>query len=223
MKLTRSRTKDLAFFTAGDLWVEVGELVRAAVVPMFVAAFSAGAQAAAAERRVKTQLRRIDRSRRATKALTVDFELIAQRAELLIAEYYDSWWRSLSRRLQDSLRQAIEDALAEGGGGITVARQIAEDFRAEQFTPERINTIAVTETTRLMGMGAQETYRAAGFAGWRRQTAQDGSVCPECEADAQLLHPMSEAFEPLHPNDRCWPVPEGDSTLPIDDTYLVEV
>lgn len=216
----RRRKQSLDFFSGGDLWKEVGAIIRPAVLPMFTAAYIAGAEAAAQERRVKRQLRRVERAR--TKALVVDFELIAQRAELTIAEYYDAWWSTLTVRLQNVLRDAIDSALLEGGDGVDVARRIAAEFKAEGFDTATIQRIAVTETTRLMGLGAQQTYRAAGFAGWRRETANDASVCPECEADSMILHPMSVPFEPLHPNDRCWPVPEGESVEMISDDFLVE-
>ena len=180
-----------------QFWRDQKRIMVAAVTPIFRALLLAGAEAGAEETPVRT------------KQLPPDFELIA--AEI-IDGYTDEWWALLERTTRDRLRQAIAEAREFGFGADWVAEQIEP-----LFGPERALRVAVSEVTNLLGKGAQETYKQAGFTGWIWRTVNDSVVdiiCTDLQNASDPRRggkpfPMSREFRRAHPNCRCWPVPAG--------------
>lgn len=141
-----------------------------------------------------------------TRDVSFDFEAINTAAERFIAAYADTWWAELEATTREALRDAILTAEREGLGVDYVLKTI-EPY----FGPERAMRIAVTETTRLMGEGAQEQMRQAGVGLWDWDTVMDAEVCDLCQEMADGgPYPMEQQFEPAHPNCRCGPAPRGE-------------
>jgi hypothetical protein len=184
-----------------QFWRDQKRAMFAAVGQMFRALFIAGAEAGAEETPVRT------------KQIAFDIDAINSAADDLIAEYMDEWWALLERATRDALREAIAEAREFGLGAEWVAEQIEPHFGADRAT-----RIAVSEVTNLLGKGAQETYRQAGFTGWIWRTVNDSVVdilCTDLQRASDPSRggkpfPMSRQFERAHPNCRCWPVPAGD-------------
>jgi len=133
--------------------------------------------------------------------LPFDFEAISTAAENVIGEYSDAWWAQLETSTRESLRRTIQRAEAEG---LTMPQIIAEI--EPLFGPERAARIAVSETTTLLGQGAQATYQRAGFGRWVWRTVRDARVDPLCDARARESDPqfggtpysMTRRFERAH-------------------------
>lgn len=187
-------------------WMEQGQIMRGIAAPLFRKIFLMGAEAGSRETPVRT------------KDIPFDFEAINSAADEIIADYTDEWWEALERSTRQRLREAIAEARALGEGADFVADAI-EDL----FGSMRATRIAVSETTTLLGQGAQETYRRAGFTGWIWRTANDDvvdQICNDLKAASDPAlggkpFPMSRTFFRAHVNCRCWPVPAGDVvTLP---------
>lgn len=142
--------------------------------------------------------------------LPFDFEAIAAASDGVIQGYADEWWSRFSRSTQDGLRNAIARADANGLGIDAVIKDIEP-----LFGEARAARIAVSETTNLVGQGAQETYRQAGFGEWEWRTVRDSRVDPTCDTLDKKKFPMSRSFQRAHPNCRCFPVPAGKPSVSI--------
>lgn len=148
-------------------------------------------------------------------SLPFDFEAVATAAETYIADYSDEWWVSLEKSTRESLRTIIQRAEVEG---LTLPQIIAE--MEPLFGEARAARIAVSETTNLLGQGAQATYQRAGFGRWVWKHVSDARVDPVCLDLAQQSDParggtpfpMSRAFMRAHVGCRCWPTPYGEPT-----------
>lgn len=137
---------------------------------------------------------------RATPAVAPNPARVTQAAQDVIDTYSDVWWEQFTATTQARLRDAIADAEANG---LTIDETI--DEFAPLFGPARAEAIAVTETTRLMGMGAVATYEALGFGGWAIRTAEDAHVEPVCDelgrrSDAGETFSIDDPFHPVHVN-----------------------
>ena len=132
----------------------------------------------------------------AKQLLPLDPEEINQSASRVLATYTDAWWRQFSVSTQSRIRDAIDRARIQGTGIEGVLRDLEP-----VFGPRRVVGIAVTETTRLFGLGAQATYAAAGLESWSWQTVRDIWVDPICASRQGQRFPISLPFEPAHP--RC--------------------
>lgn len=202
-------------------WTDQGELMKRAARRLFKRAFIQGAHSGAEEPAARRELRRWTRSKERDERVGyaaappdgIDWLRIAAIADEFITDYLDEWWMGLEATTRSALRSAIADARAEGLGVRGVAARIAP-----WFDRVRAEAIAVTETSRLMGQGAQATYKAIGFGVWEWRTANDDRTCPICAKrakDSKLQpYPMTTAFVPAHPRCRCWPVPKGRAALP---------
>lgn len=225
------RSKELTDAVA-DLvpWGEWRDLFRDVALPIFRDAFRQGAEAATEDRVVARALRRakaIDDVGyvRAFKAKRIDFRLLDALYLEQIEQYFDDWWGALSNRMQRELRDLILEATQLEQGAEWVASRLED-----RFGTARAQAIAVTETTRLMGRGAQATYKALGFAGWAWRTVEDSFVDQDCIDRARASDPrkggtpyaMGMPFVPAHVNCRCWPVPIGKPTLAPDERVLVD-
>jgi hypothetical protein len=197
---------------AGDLafWESAGADVKDAVRSVFLEVVLVGAAVAIAEEPSDT------------KELDVTIEEIATAAAEFVDTYVDEWWLELEAADRSLLRSAIQDAQRLGE-----TPQFVIDKLSTRFDEVRARRIAVTETTRLIGRGAQESYRKAGFSGWIWRTVRDIAVDQTCR-DLQAASdpnasppgtpfPASRTFNPAHVNCRCWPVPAGDPLTVPDD------
>lgn len=150
---------------------------------------------------------------------------VARAAQGVIAAYSDAWWAQFAQGTQDRMREVIAAAEEDG---LTTDEII--DGLAPLFGESRANAIAVTETTRLMGMGAVATYDALGYGGWAIRTAEDVHVEPVCEelgrrSDDGETFAIDDPFFPVHVNCRCWPVPADapDDGAPTFDAVIAEL
>ncbi len=135
--------------------------------------------------------------------LAFDFEAINTAADRFIAGFSDDWWLKLEGTTREALRTAIATAEREGLGVDYVVKAI-EPY----FGEDRAMRIAVSETTELMGAGAQEQMRQAGVQEWDWDTVMDPAVCDICQGMADGgPYPMTQAFHRAHVNCRCQPAP----------------
>jgi len=134
---------------------------------------------------------------------------------------YTRAYTSLSG-ITDTMDAQISRTLARGLVDGVGARQLARDIvdRVDSIGITRARALARTEVIDAAAEATLNSYAEAGVLGVETQaefaTAQDDSVCPECEALEGKIYPIDEAsgIIPVHPNCRCaWlPVvtdPEG--------------
>ena len=213
-------------------WDELRAVMMRRLLPMFREAFLVGAVLGSGQRPVRAQrpplpagvaFRAILDAHVRTHVIAVkqdigapagkpelpfDFEAVVAASDDVIEAYADSWWRNFRRSTQDGLRAAIRRADANGLGIQSVIADIEPLFGTVRAT-----RIAVSETTTLIGQGAQETYRRAGFGEWEWRTVRDARVDPICDALDKKRFPMSTAFQRAHPHCRCFPVPAGKPSV----------
>ncbi len=173
-------------------WQEAGVDVKRRARPKFATMFQAGVDASGVAAK----------ARRAEIRLSDFIDLGAE----VMDSYLDDWWAELSETSRRRLREALAEARRDALSPQALAARI-EDV----FGPQRAALIAVTEGTRLMGLGAQASYADVGYTRWEWQTTNDNDVDEICESLQGEEFPMSRPFEPAHPNCRCWPVPVGES------------
>jgi SPP1 gp7 family putative phage head morphogenesis protein len=204
--MTTKAMPDILYDTA--FWREQRDVVLKVVRPLFVEAFLVGAALGARERprRVKDVADPVEDALSGSY-LPFDFDAIQSAAEEVVSSYTNDWWAKLEQTTRERMRRIIGDASEQALGVAEVSARIEP-----LFGPERAMRIAVTELTNLMGEGARETYRRAGFSGWLWRTVRDAHVDPICEARDGALYPMSQAFAAAHPGCRCWPVPAGSAS-----------
>lgn len=117
-------------------------------------------------------------------------------------DYFDSFYEQIGETRRRAIIDAVRRSRDEG-----LTRAQIEELLRPHFGPERARGIAVTETTRLLGRGAQAEMKSLGYDSWIWNTAQDRRVCPICEGKAGTEFPMTQDFDPSHPGCRCWPTP----------------
>ncbi|OHD21105.1 MAG: hypothetical protein A2Y38_07135, partial [Spirochaetes bacterium GWB1_59_5] len=185
-----------------SFWLHVRDEITAAIQPLFTELYLGGVEAGF---RVQRKLRK-----RAKKDSADDqyINLIADPAwasatAAYMKTYTDGWWQTLDT----STRKQLYDTLARAQSAGMTMQQITKDIEP-LFGRKRAQTIAITETTRLFGAGAQASYAAMQIAAWRWMTAEDGRVCSTCDAlGSGGPYPMEQEFTPGHPGCRCWPAP----------------
>lgn len=211
------------FFDAA-LWEELRGIILPVVDRRFREAFLVGAQMGAMQRPARE--RETDQAgdpmllgERASDqpgpniqpgdltVLPFDIEAIESATERVVSSYSDAWWQQFTRGTQEQMRRIIIRAERLG---LTVEDVIRE--MTPLFGPVRAQRIAVSELTNLLGMGAQETYRLAGFGRWQWRTVRDSAVDPICKGRDRKTYPISTPFRRAHVNCRCWPVPYGRPT-----------
>lgn len=178
--------------TQDEFWTEYRAELMPVVEAIWRGAFVAGAAIAEASRpfRVTWGFKEIE------------VEAINQAADVFIARYRAKWWDRLQRTQEDALREAIQEARAQGLQPREVAALIAP-----QFGKERALRIAITEITNALGQGAQAQFKLEGYATWEWRTAEDDRVCPICAPRDGESFPMTTHFEAAHARCRCWVVP----------------
>lgn len=199
------------------LWDELRAAILPVVSEVFTEAFIVGAEMGAMQepakgtRPISTELltdlfaqgvRQLDPD--VQPVLPYDFEATLAAASEVIRDYTDEWWEQFNASTRRQLRNLIAQAEAQGMTTAQVAQRLAP-----LFGPQRARTIAVSELTNLMGMGAQETYRRAGFGYWEWRTVRDARVDEICTRLDRRRFPMSVRFRRAHVHCRCWPVPAG--------------
>lgn len=128
---------------------------------------------------------------------------LANIAETAIKGFMPTWSNGITGTTYESVRKAVLASREDGSGVEGVLKRIGP-----MFGDSRAQMIAVTETTRLFGMGSQAMYRARGITGWEWETANDPWVDKkECVQRQGNQYPISEEFQPAHPRCRCWPAP----------------
>ena len=212
-------------------WAELRAVMMARLLPMFREAFLVGSVLGSGQRpvaaqgpaepavaafraildaHVRTHVKQDIGVPEGTPELPFDFEAVAAASDQVIQGYADDWWSTVQRSTQDGLRAAIQRADANGLG----IQSVIDDI-APLFGPARAELIAVSETTNLIGQGAQETYRRAGFDEWEWRTVRDARVDPTCDALDKKRFPMATAFQRAHPRCRCFPVPAGKPSVTL--------
>lgn len=177
-------------------WAEQGEAAKQGVLPHVLEAVAEGVQLAldAANVRVTKELLITEEQR----------ETIRRILDQVVADYLDEWWASLAETRRARLRELIAEAVAGGQQPAWVAKKLVD---SGLYSKPQAMAIAVTETTRIVGIASQTTYRALGFGGFVWLTAEDELVCLVCGPMAGREFPIETAFAPLHPRCRCWIAP----------------
>lgn len=181
-----------------EFWSNLRDRFLRRVTPLFTELYLSG---------VRAGLRIERRGRKASEdeeyvELLQDPRFIARQA-MFMTTYTNSWWQTLNASTQRELRKILIDARENGWTMPEIKKAIRP-----LFGPERAARIAVTETTRLFGAGAQATYEALGVEKWEWRTAEDERVDPTCDSLASGgPYSMDIPFVPAHVGCRCWPVP----------------
>jgi SPP1 gp7 family putative phage head morphogenesis protein len=140
-----------------------------------------------------------------TDAFTRPFH--ADRAGLAFTRTFNEL-QGITSEMDRQISRIVAEGLASGTGPQQLARQI--NGRVDAIGITRARMLARTETIRAHAEASLNAYAEAGVLGvgvqaeWR--TAQDASVCEECDAAAQAgPYTIEEArtMIPLHPNCRC--------------------
>lgn len=182
-------------------WEEFALEIERQLAPRMLVIFFAGAEAAARLRRpAKKTL-----EEKALPAEASDFispEALAKLGEEAIREYVSPFAKQITQTTYDGVRDAVIRSRRDGTGVEGVISSIEP-----LFGPKRAELIAVTETTRLFGLGSQAIYRAQGYRVWEWRTAEDPWVDDQCAALNGQVFPIGNSFVPAHPRCRCWPTP----------------
>lgn len=180
-------------------WKGYRDTLAKGLTPLFTEIFVAGVQAGAG---AKLRKHKAQPDRPADASVPTAEEL-ASISEKAIRDYVNTFTKGISDTTYDRVRTAVIGARQSGGGVEEVLTKIAPMFDAK-----RAESIAVTETTRLFGMGSQAMYRARGVTGWEWETANDPWVDKqECVQLQGKQFPIAVDFRPAHPRCRCWPAP----------------
>lgn len=209
-----------AVLTDEALWADIRRVMIRRVRPLFREAFLIGAVLGAQQRPSRSRdkgladladliwtahVKQVDPP--LNPELPFDLDAVVAASDDIIDSYTDNWWNALDATTRERLRSSIRRAEQQGLG----VGAVLDDIEP-MFGPARAELIAVSETTNLMGQGAQETYRRAGFGEWEWRTVRDARVDPICESRDRQRFPMTQQFERAHPRCRCWPVPAGEAT-----------
>jgi len=172
-------------------WRGLGERMKAAVRPTMWEAMQAGVRAGVESIGQKDII-----------ALTPEqADSINRSLEIVLDSYLDEWWIDLGQTRAERLRSLILEAYELG----VQPSWVAERMEASGlFGDLAIDRIAITETTRLVGIGAQRTYRELGFQTWVWHTAEDELVCPICGPLAGESFSIDQSFSPAHVSCRCF-------------------
>ena len=197
-----------------EFWDKLRENMIARMRPIFMKTFERGAELGAEQTAVSEKAIGF-RDTRAFDALTV-----SDQAGRVISEYTDEWYEQFEKSTQRKIKASIARANLQGEGIEAITRDLTP-----LFGEVRAQRIAVSETTTLLGQGAQETYRQNGFKKWEWRTVRDSFVDDICrdlngkQFDLPLPATFERAavtgkkFERAHVNCRCFPSPVGKATF----------
>ncbi|MFW6031149.1 MAG: phage minor head protein [Myxococcota bacterium] len=179
----------LAVLDDPAFWAEIEDAVLGTILPTWEAIAEDGVEA----------------GRRELRSLGIDpgelpsgFE---EQLRLLVGNMAREWYQ----RIQEGSRQAARSVVERDEE--LLGRALMNKLRGEVFGGPRAQRIAITETARLMGLGAQSAYQAAGVSEWRWRTQEDDRVDEICNGLDRTVHPVSEPFSPAHVGCRCFPEP----------------
>lgn len=213
-----SIASDLERFFERALWDDLRGIIVPRIYPLFHEAFLIGSEMGAMQRPARERASDVATGARDTSEdqgrqrlqpgaptiLPYDLEAISTASGDVVASYTDLWWQQFAESTQRQMRAIIARAERLGLTTADVTRELTP-----LFGPERAQRIAVSELTNLLGMGAQETYRLAGFGQWEWRTVRDSAVDPICRSRDRRRFPITQPFRRAHVNCRCWPVPAG--------------
>jgi hypothetical protein len=119
-------------------------------------------------------------------------------------------WQRIAAWTSDEIATAVTDGLKDS---TTTVSKLAETIGGILDNPDRAFTVAQTEVTRAMTTAARDTYQRFGSKQIEFLSANDGKVCPACDANEdQGAIPIGDTFKngmpPVHP--RCLP---GDTLV----------
>lgn len=180
-----------------EFWREFSQELERALAPRLLVIFFAGAEAAA-----RLPKRRAEKAQPAEASDYISPEALARIGEQAIQGYVSPFAKQITQTTYDGVRDAVVRARRDGTGVEGVIEAIKP-----MFSSKRAELIAVTETTRLFGLGSQAIYQAQGYTHWEWRTAEDPWVDDECAGLNGQVFPISRSFEPAHPRCRCWPTP----------------
>ena len=180
-----------------EFWREFSQELERALAPRLLVIFFAGAEAAA-----RLPKRRAEKAQPAEASDYISPEALARIGEQAIQGYVSPFAKQITQTTYDGVRDAVVRARRDGTGVEGVIESIKP-----MFSSKRAELIAVTETTRLFGLGSQAIYQAQGYTHWEWRTAEDPWVDDECAGLNGQVFPISRSFEPAHPRCRCWPTP----------------
>lgn len=196
--------EDLA--TDTQFWSDVRARFIKRVEPLFVELYFAGVRGGL---KIGQRLGRKDLEDDFIE-LTKDPTFAAKQA-MFMTTFTNSWWQTLDKSTRRDLSKTLQNA-RENGSTLKEIKKAIEPI----FGRARAERIAVTETTRLFGAGAQASYEAMGVADWEWRNSEDARVCAACDAMAAGgPYPMTQSFAPNHVSCRCWPVPTVSPTREV--------
>lgn len=172
-------------------WRDLGDKIKAAVRPAMWEAMQRGVAAGVESIGQKDIV----------ELTPEQADSINRSLEIVLDEYLDEWWLDLGQTRAEKLRSLILDAYELGMQPSWVAERLEASGLFDDLAVDRI---AITETTRLVGIGAQRTYRELGFQTWVWHTAEDELVCPVCGPLAGESFSIDQAFSPAHVACRCF-------------------
>jgi SPP1 gp7 family putative phage head morphogenesis protein len=148
----------------------------------------------------------------ATAAADVLGEVVPVPATFELDELYatgEQVWQRIADWTGDEIATAVTDGLKDTD--ITVSK-LAETIGDILDDTERARTVAQTEVTRAMTTAALDTYGRFGSKQIEFLSANDGKVCPACDAnEEQGAIPIDGTFKngmpPVHPRCRCTVLP----------------
>lgn len=212
-----------------DYWEAYSQTLAETVRPVFSKFYFAGAKAAAKF----PEVRAILTDELADRVAAIKAEATAVNPDLLgaidnfvgvglreVEESLDYWVQDITKATKNEIQKAIALSHVNGEGSPFVLKRMES-----LFSPVRAHRIAVTETTRFYGTGAQSVYKAAKLPAWEWLTVADAHVCSVCTARNGNLHRVSNPFNPAHVNCRCFPGPVTEVSenlrddLPYDDDF----
>lgn len=187
-------------------WAEFRRRLGKVAAPIFLTVYTGGIEAGQHIRPLR------EKAEGAPVYLDIDIAVVNAAADDYIRNYMFTWLAQVEESTKNQLREAIT-IMRRDGLGIEYVIAKADAL----FGTERAQSIAVTETTRLFGQGAQAAYRAAGLEQWSWQTVRDSFVDSSCSERQGEMYPIGETFEPLHP--RCVAAGTYISGPPVFATY----
>lgn len=118
-------------------------------------------------------------------------------------------WQRIADWTGDEIATAVADALKDES---TTVAKLAETIGGILDNTARAHTVAQTEVTRAMTTAALDTYGRFGSQQIEFLSADDGKVCPRCDAnEEQGAIPIGSTFRngmpPVHPRCRCTVLP----------------
>lgn len=194
-----------------QFWRDYEDALRLALAPRLLNVFMAGAYAAA---QIKPRRKAQPLPSDLPAALTQ--EQLQAIAEGAVTSYVTPFLQDVTRTTRDAVGKAVVAARRDGTGVEGVFQSIRP-----YFDTKRADMIAITETTRLFGRGAQAVYRAQGYGGWEWRSAMDPWVDTGCQSRNGQEYAADVDFEPLHPRCRCWPAPLYDAPAGTSPSSLV--